>query len=102
MIRITVSYPRTEGAAFDHAYYHAQHRQLLLDRLAAHGLRAVEMDRCLADGAGGPPPIVAAAHLMFDSLEGFQAGMAAHGREIMADVGRYTALRPDIVVSETA
>ena len=102
MIRVTVSYPAGEGAAFDHTYYHAQHRALLMERLASFGLQRVEMDRCLADGAGGPPPIVAAAHLVFTSLEGFQSGMAAHGRDIMADVARYTALRPDIVISEVA
>ena len=31
MIRVTVSYPNLEAKRFDHAYYHAQHRQLLLD-----------------------------------------------------------------------
>jgi uncharacterized protein (TIGR02118 family) len=60
------------------------------------------MDRCLADGAGGPPSIVAAAHLMFESLEEFKSGMATHGRDIMADVARYTAIRPNIVISEVA
>ena len=53
MIRITVSYPSADGKRFDHTYYQAQHRQLLLDRLAAHGLQRVEMDKALADGAGG-------------------------------------------------
>jgi len=100
MIRVTVSYPAAEGAAFDHSYYQSQHRKLLLERLASFGLKAVEIDRCIADGAGGPAPIVAAAHLMFDNLEGFKSGMAAHGKEIMADVARYTAIRPGIVISE--
>lgn len=102
MIRITVSYPRSEGAAFDHAYYHDQHRALLIERLTPHGLRGVQMDRCLSDGAGGPPPIVAAAHMMFDALDGFKAGMAAHGRDIMDDVAQYTAIRPLVLISEVA
>lgn len=100
MIRVTVSYPAGAQASFDHDYYRDKHRALLLDRLAAHGLASVEIDRCLADGAGKPPPVVAAAHLMFESLDGFQAGMAAHGQEIMADVARYTDITPNVVISE--
>jgi uncharacterized protein (TIGR02118 family) len=102
MIRITVSYPNAEGRRFDHAYYQAQHRQLLLNRLASHGLQRVEMDKALADGAGGQPAVVACAHLVFTDLAGFQAGMAAHGREIMADVGQYTDITPAILISEMA
>lgn len=102
MIRVTVSYPNVEGKRFDHAYYHAQHRQLLMDRLAAHGLQRVEMDKALADGAGGRPAVVAAAHLIFTDLVGFQQGMKAHGREIMGDLANYTDITPAILISEMA
>ena len=102
MIRITVSYPNVEGKRFDHAYYQAQHRQLLMDRLAQHGLQRVEMDKALADGSGGVPPIVAAAHLIFADMAGFQKGMGAHGKEIMGDVARYTDIVPTILISEMA
>ncbi len=102
MIRITVSYPAAEGQRFDHSYYQTRHRQLLLDRLAAHGLQRVEMDKALADGAGGKPAVVACAHMVFTDLAGFQAGMSAHGREIMADVGQYTDIAPTILISEMA
>jgi uncharacterized protein (TIGR02118 family) len=102
MIRITVSYPNAEGKRFDHAYYQANHRQLLLDRLTAHGLQRVEMDKALADGAGGKPAVVACAHMVFDDLAGFKAGMAAHGREIMGDVAQYTDIAPSVLISEMA
>ena len=102
MIRITVSDPQAEGQRFDHAYYQAKHRQLLLDRLAAHGLQRVEMDKALADGAGGKPPVVACAHMVFADLAGFKAGMAAHGCDIMADIGQYTDIAPTILISEMA
>jgi uncharacterized protein (TIGR02118 family) len=100
MIRITVTYPVGEGKTFDHDYYHARHRPLLERLLKAHGLQRVEMDRCMADGTGGPPPVFAAAHLIFDSLAGFQAGMAEHGAVIMADIPCYTNVAPTILVSE--
>jgi uncharacterized protein (TIGR02118 family) len=100
MIRVTVSYPRKDDARFDHDYYRTSHRQLLLDRLASFGLERVEIDRCLSGGAGEPPPVVAAAHMIFQGLEGFQKGMAQHGKEIMTDVARYTDIRPSVVISE--
>ncbi len=102
MIRVTVSYPNAEGQRVDHAYYQARHRQLLMDRLAEHGLQRVEMDKALADGAGGKPPVVAAAHLIFTDMAGFQKGMAAHGREIMGDIANYTDTTPTILISEMA
>ena len=100
MIRVTVSYPNLEAKRFDHTYYHAQHRQLLLDRLAAHGLQKVEMDKALADGSGGRPAVVAAAHLIFDDMAGFQQGMATHGKEIMGDLANYTDIAPAVLISE--
>lgn len=102
MIRITVSYPSAEGKRFDHAYDQDRHRQLLIDRLTSHGLQRVEMDKAIADGAGGQPPVVACAHMVFTDLSGFQAGMAAHGREIMGDVGHYTDITPAVLISEMA
>ena len=65
MIRVTVSYPAQENARFDHSYYQQHHAQFIHQQLDAHGLLKLEIDQCLADGAGKAPPIVAAAHLFF-------------------------------------
>ena len=102
MIRVTVSYPSGADAQFDHAYYGKQHRELVEQKLSSFGLKAVEIDKGLADGAGGQPPHVAAAHLLFENLEGFQKGMAEHGGEISADLKNYTNIVPQVVISETA
>lgn len=99
MIRITVSYPAAEGARFDHDYYVQQHRRLIQDRLSGVGLIRVEIDRCIADGAGGTPHVVAAAHMFFQSLPEFQAALAQHGAEIMGDVHRFTVIQPKILIS---
>ena len=101
MIRVTVSYPAGAEVQFDHAYYGVQHRDLVQGRLSPFGLVSVEIDKGLADGAGGQPPYVAAAHLLFENLEGFQKGMAEHGAEITADIKNYTNVTPTIAVSET-
>lgn len=100
MIRVTVSYPTAAGRRFDHEYYQTEHRRLLQELLSAHGLDRVEMDRCIANGAGGAPDVVAAAHLIFASLSGFQGGMAEHGKPITADIANYTDIEPQILISE--
>lgn len=100
MIRVTVSYPREEGARFDHDYYRTSHRQLLLDRLSAFGLERIEIDRGLSDAGGSQPPIIAAAHMIFRDLDGYQKGMTQHGKDIRTDVVRYTDIRPRVVISE--
>ncbi len=100
MIRITVSYPATQNQRFDHSYYQTQHATLIRDLLSPHGLQRVEIDQCLSDGAGKAPPVVAAAHMVFESLASFQAGMAAAGGALAADMKNYTDTVPVIVISQ--
>jgi len=101
MIRITVSYPASEGKQFDHAYYQATHRKLIQDLMSEHGLVRVEMDKCLSDAAGNPPPIVASAHMYFANLADFKNAMAAAGQTVSADIANYTDITPTILISET-
>ena len=100
MIRITVSYPAAEGQRFDHHYYQTQHRALIRELLEPHGLQRLEIDECLANGAGKPPPTVAAAHMAFDNLAAFQVGMAIAGKALAADMKNYTDTVPTVVISE--
>jgi uncharacterized protein (TIGR02118 family) len=60
------------------------------------------MDKCIANGSGGAPDVVAAAHLIFESVQGFQEGLAEHGEPIMADIANYTDIAPQILISEVA
>lgn len=102
MVRVTVLYPTGgTGSRFDHDYYAKSHLPMVGERLRPFGLRRYEIDRGIAGGApGAPPPFVAACHLYFDSAADFQRGIAAHGKEIMADVPNYTDLRPQMQISE--
>ncbi len=85
MIRVTVPQPAGDGKTFDHAYHPSKHRALIESVLSQHGLVRLEMDRCLVDGAGGPPPSMAAAHLIMQTMAGFQACRAAGGAALMGD-----------------
>ncbi len=86
MIRLSVLYPTTEGATFDHDYYRDHHVPLACK---AWGLSGADIDQ----GINGP--YVAAVHFTFDSLDAVQAAFAAEGTgAVMADVANYTTISP--------
>lgn len=100
MIRLSVLYPRTEGARFDWAYYLGKHVPLVNARLGA-ALRGVSIEQGLGgDGPGKPPAFVACAHLTFDSVAAMEAAFLPHEAEIVADIAKYTSIAPVIQISE--
>jgi uncharacterized protein (TIGR02118 family) len=94
MIRLSVLYPSTEGASFDHDYYRDKHVPLAVKTwgLAAD---AAEIDK----GVNGP--YVAAVHFTFDSLDALSAAMGGEGTgAVIADVANYTTIQPVMQTSE--
>jgi uncharacterized protein (TIGR02118 family) len=92
MIRLSVFYPNTEGATFDHDYYRDHHVPLAVK---TWGLADAEIDRGI-DG-----PYVAAVHFLFESQEALGAAMAAEGTgAVLADVPNYTTINPILQTSE--
>ena len=100
MIKVSVMYPNTPGARFDHDYYRDRHMPLV-QRLMGAACRSYSVDRGVAGGAPGTPaPFVGMCHIYCESLEAFQGGFGPHAKEIMADVPNYTDLAPVIQISE--
>ncbi len=92
MIRLSVFYPTTEGATFDHDYYRDRHVPLAVK---TWGLDGAEIDRGL-DG-----PFVAAVHFRFPSREDIDTAMKAEGTgAVLADVANYTSITPVLQTSE--
>ncbi len=92
MIRLSVFYPVTEGASFDHDYYRDKHVPLAA---RTWGLESAEIDK----GVDGP--YVAAVHFTFDSTDALQQAMAAEGTaDVLADVANYTSIAPVLQTSE--
>jgi uncharacterized protein (TIGR02118 family) len=92
MIRLSVFYPDSEGATFDHEYYRDKHVPLAVK---TWGLEGAEIDK----GVGGP--YVAAVHFRFESSDAMNAALAAEGTgAVMADVANYTNTTPVQQVSE--
>jgi uncharacterized protein (TIGR02118 family) len=92
MIRLSVFYPSTEGATFDHEYYLTKHVPLAVK---TWGLDGAEIDK----GVDGP--YVAAVHFKFDSTDALAAAMGAAGTgDVLADVSNYTTIAPVLQTSE--
>ena len=100
MIKVSVMYPNTPGARFDHTYYRDKHMPLVKARMGA-SCRFYTVDKGLAGGnPGDPPTYVGMCHLYCDSVESFQMGFGPHEKEIIADIPNYTDLMPIVQISE--
>ncbi len=98
MIKVSVMYPKEDGATFDMAYYTNSHMPMVEQKLGG-ALRGLAIDQGI-EIPGAPLVYLAMGHLMFDSLEAFQSAMSTHGPAMMADIPNYTNSRPVIQVSE--
>jgi uncharacterized protein (TIGR02118 family) len=91
MIRLSVHYPKTDGATFDHDYYRDKHVPLAC---STWGVDA-EIDKGI-DG-----PYEASVQFKFDSLEALAAAMGNPGTgDVMVDVANYTTITPVMQTSE--
>ena len=93
MIKVSVMYPNTPGARFDHEYYRDKHMPLVKARLG-DGCKFYTVDKGLAGGApGAPATYVGMCHIYADSVEAFQKGFGPHAT---GDHGRHSELhRPE-------
>ena len=92
MIRLSVLYPKTDGATFDHDYYRDSHVPLALKKW---GLDAADIDKGI-DG-----PYEAAVHFTFESMHAMGAALGSEGTaEVQADVPNYTTITPVMQISE--
>lgn len=92
MIRLSVLYPATEGADFDHDYYRDHHVPLCI---RTWDPESTAIDRGL-DG-----PYVAAVHFTFASVEAMERALSADGTaDVRADRPNYTTITPVRQLSE--
>ena len=100
MIKVSVMYPNTPGARFNHDYYRDQHMPLV-KRKMGDACSHYTVDKGLAGGAPGEPALyVGMCHIFSASVETFQAGFGPHAKEIMADIANYTDIAPLMQISE--
>ncbi|MBJ6798797.1 EthD family reductase [Geomonas propionica] len=99
MIKLSVLYPASKGSKFDMDYYCNRHIPMIREKLgvACKGVE-VEQGVCGRD-PGSPAPFAALAHLLFDSLEAFQAAFAPHAETFRQDLLNYTDIQPVVQIS---
>ncbi len=102
MICVTAFYPAAGEARFDSAYYYDKHLPLVKQLLAPFGLERIEVD----EGISGPSPAFppnyrVVCRLYFATIEGFQAGLAGVGNQILGDVPNYTDIPVELLVSKS-
>jgi len=92
MIQVSVYYPVTEGATFDHEYYAATHVPMAK---AAWGLSEALIEK----GVNGP--FVAAVHVQFESMDALGAAMSSEdSAAVLADLANFTTIAPQMQISE--
>jgi len=100
MIKVSVMYPNTPGARFNHDYYRDKHMPLVKAKMG-DSCKYYTIDKGLAGGAPGTAATyVGMCHIFCDSMEAFQGGFGPHAKEIMGDIPNYTDLAPVIQISE--
>ena len=100
MIKVSVFYPRTEGAGFDMDYYVTKHMPMVAD-LCGSAVKNWSVDSGLAGGAPGQPPAyVCVGNILFNSLDEFQTAFGPHAGQIMGDIPNYTTISPIVQISD--
>lgn len=100
MIRVNVLYAYGEGKKFDMAYYTDHHLRMVREKLGG-ALKGMTVDQGLGGGQpGSKPPYVAMVHMLFDSVDAFQAAFGPHAKAIMDDIPNYTDIQPKVQISD--
>lgn len=93
MSTLIVSYPRTEGATFDRAYYISKHGQLVGTAWNKFGLQSTEF----LFPSSTQQPFVCVAILCFSDQVGIDMALSsAETREAVSDVKNFTNITPTI------
>lgn len=100
MIKLSVMYPYSPEARFDHAYYRERHMPMLKELMGEH-CRYYTIDKGVSSVApGSMPAFIAMCHVYSDSLESLMAGLAPHAAALAADIPNFTNVNPVRQVSE--
>ncbi len=100
MIKATVMYPGRDGK-FDMDYYLDSHIPFAEKLMKPYGLVKIEVDKGIAGGGPGEAaPYAAMAHMIFETIEGFEEGTKAHDAELAQDVKNFTDIKPVFQISE--
>jgi uncharacterized protein (TIGR02118 family) len=100
VIKITILYPASPGARFDHDYYETVHMPLSISLLGG-AMRSVTVERGVAHGGPWPePPFRAICSFVCQSLEAYQRAFMPHMERLQRDMPNYTDIQAIIQISD--
>jgi len=100
MIKVSVMYPKTESSHFDMDYYLKTHMPMVSEKVG-DACKQVSVDQGMAGGAPGEAPAFEAmAHMLFESVEAFQASFGPHAKTLMGDIPNFTNVQPSVQISQ--
>ncbi len=98
MILVTVMYPA--GEKFDTDYYLKTHMPLVKERWSANGLKSAQAIKGTVKADGSAPDYQMMALLTFGSMDDFKAAGKAHGKEIFADIPKFTSAQAVVQIND--
>ena len=100
MIKISVFYPYSDGAAFNMDYYVNRRMPMVRDTIGA-ACKGIAVEHGLSGPAPGThPAYVAMGHILLESPAALESAFAPHVPKFLADIPNYTAIEPVIQISE--
>lgn len=93
MIKVSVLYPASDGARFDHDYYRDRHVPWVAEKVGA-------LSWGVERGIGDDAAFVAACWFTADSAEAWAAGFDPVASEVLGDIPNYTDIQPVMQVAE--
>lgn len=100
MIKVSVMYPNSPAARFDHEYYRDKHLPLIKRRMGT-ALKYYTVDKGLTGGTSdSPATYIGMCHLMCDSANSYHAAFDPHAQELTRDIRNFTDQTPVVQVSE--
>ncbi|WP_294120113.1 EthD family reductase [Sphingomonas sp.] len=95
MYIITIHYPNSDGATFDHEYYRTKHLPEVGKAFGPYGLGYASVLKGEESVDGTPPAYFITTILSFREEQGAREAIASDGgRALAADVPNFTRVRP--------
>jgi len=94
MMKVSVLYPNRPDTKFDMAYYLDHHIHIVRE-LVGSALKGISVERGISgEEPGSNAPYITTCHLLFESMETFQASFGPHAQKIKGDIPKYTNSKP--------
>jgi len=100
MFNVSVMYPNQDGARFDLDYYCTKHMELVRKHMQPFGLVRTEVLRGVSGTSSQPAPYICIGNLYFETVDGYEKGIAASAGALRADIPNFTDVTPVRQVSE--